>query len=82
MKHVQKMIIILITVVFCSSLMLIKNIGAECTKENKAHSDQNVVCCPYSQEDLTRMHQKNPDRVPCENMCCYCGCQKECHTQK
>lgn len=82
MKYSQKLIIALATIIFCGSLMLIKNTFAQCTKENKEHADQNVVCCPYSQKDLTRMYQNNPDRIQAENVCVYCGCQKECHTRK
>jgi hypothetical protein len=58
--------------------------NGKCNRTDHAHRNQNVVHCPYQQEDIFRCYREKTGCYKKEQRrkeCFFCGCPIEEHTQ-
>jgi hypothetical protein len=75
--HIQKAI-------FLVTISFIQLSCGKCNRSDRTHMNENVVHCPYQQEDIFRCYREKGGCYYCEqkrNECFFCGCPIEEHTQ-
>lgn len=81
-SHIKKGTILVIIILFTA--LIAQLMFAECKTKNHEHSDKIIARCPYSQNDIKKMHAKNPQRYHQlhiqQNSCPYCKCSINEHS--